>query len=282
MKQQIKKSVVMFLVVFLLAGCGNARNKELSQVSESETENKQEVRENNIKENSVQQGNVTDKQLVKISDGNQITFSFKIPGDWLKETRHSGEKKLNVEEMRDFLATSYRGNLKTNSNLYSDYYDMPWSEIEKMSDKEVEKAYFSPMFPDASVSAGNYIQYTDLNFHQINFYIKDQSAENIIADVKQKHEEECDEHGSDSAGCGVNALVWKKEMVNNRDVDVLVYSVDKDENGIEKASKGGTGGKKYYIEIPKSNKTLIISKQAKGSVGFEADFANLIKTLTFE
>jgi hypothetical protein len=221
---------------------------------------------------------------VTVSDG-AVSFSFAVPEKWLTETRHSGEKQLSIEEMRDFLATSYDGNIKTNNKLTSSYADFPWDMLKKMSSEEIKRYYFrtdSDMpFPNASVSAGEYIQYTDTSWQQIDFYLKSESASSEIAKIKQRQNEYCKEYGNDIAGCGNDAPKLSKTVVDGKDVTVLTYSTDKDEKGNELISKGGTGGKNLYIDLPNSNKTLAISKQAKGDAQFEKDFEYLIQTLKF-
>lgn len=222
---------------------------------------------------------------LNVSDGT-TSFSFAVPEKWLTETRHSGEKQLVTGEMRNFLATNFEGDIKANSKLYSDYYDISWSEFKKMSEAEVKKAYFrsddlSNPFPNASVAAGDHIWYTDTSWQQVDFYLKNETAINVIAKIKQEQNSYCNKYGNDIVGCGNDAPKWSKITIDNKNVDILTYSTDKDEKGNELISKGGTGGKNFYVELPNLNKTLVISKQAKGDVQFEKDFEYLIQTLKF-
>jgi len=219
-------------------------------------------------------------KLVRVSDGT-TSFSFQIPEKWLTETRHSGEKQLTTEEMRDFLATNYDGDIKINPKLNSDYADMPWKLLKEMSPKEVARYYFksdepSFPFPNASVAAGDHIWYTDTSWQQIDFYIKNESVENVITKVKKEQENYC-KQDANMAGCGE---IWSQIIIDGKDADTVKYPTDRDEKGHEFISKGGTGGSNYYIKIS-DNKTLVIDKQAKGDAKFETDFNNLIQTFKF-
>ena len=219
-------------------------------------------------------------KILRVSDGT-TAFSFEIPEKWLTETRHSGEKRLTVEEMRDFLATSFDGDIKTNPKLYSAYSDMPWSALKTMKQDEIEKYYYrydDPTFPfpNASVSSGKYIWYSDSNAFQVDFYIKSGNAEDIIAKIKQDQNSYCKKEGNDMVGCGDDLAKWSKTIIDGKNVD---FSTDPT-NG-EEISKGNTGGKNYYIQIPGMNKTLVIQKQMEGDAKFEADFNNLIQTFKF-
>lgn len=212
-----------------------------------------------------------------------IPFSFEVPEKWLIETRNSGEKKLTISEMRTFLSTDFKDETKQKV-AYSDYTDYPISELKKLSSSEIEKMFNgseegSLSYPIASVAAGSYIQYSDTSWQQIDFSIKNENSSNVVAKVKEASSSYCKKYGNDTVGCGNFAPKWSKTTINNKNVDVLTYLTDVDEKGNEAITKGGTGGSDYYIEIPNLNKTLVISKQAKGDAQFEKDFENLIQTL---
>ncbi len=132
---------------------------------------------------------------LNISDG-IATFSFQIPEKWVTETRHSGEKQLTIEEMKAFIATSSNGDIKTNSTLYSDYADLLWSDIQKMSTEELKQTYsrsndLSNPYPTVSVSAGDYILYSDLAWQQIDFYLKNETSSNLITKIRQEKIDNC-------------------------------------------------------------------------------------------
>lgn len=220
-------------------------------------------------------------KVLRVSDG-ATAFSFQVSEKWLTETRHSGEKQLTVEEMRDFLATNFDGDIKTNPKLYSDYYDIPWSELKKMTAEEVRRAYSSELFPTASIATGDHIWYTDTSWEQIDFRFQNEIISNVVASVKKEQDDYCKKYGNDIVGCGNDAPKWSVAVIDGKTVDVITYSTDKDEKGNEIISKGGTGGKVFYVEIPNSKKTLVITKQAKGDAQFENDFEYLIQTLKFE
>lgn len=212
---------------------------------------------------------------VNVSDG-LVDFSFMVPKGWLTETRHSGKKEPTIEEMRDFLATNYNGDVKKNPELTSDYADLSWEMLQKMSSEEIKKAYnqrgdnWNP-FPAASVSASDYIWYTDTSWKQIDFHILDSfsSQKTLFNDVfVLKNSQK-------------NDLQWGAEVVDGINADVATFATDKDENGKEYISKGGSGGKMYFVCLNQGKDMMVISKQAKGDDQFEEGFSNLIKSLGF-
>lgn len=217
----------------------------------------------------------SDDKKVSVSD-DLVSFSFMVPKGWLTETRHSGGKKPTIEEMRSFLATNYSGDLKMNPELTSDYADLPWELLQKMSPEEVEKAYnksdnnWNP-FPAASVSASDHIWYTDTNWKQIDFHIlydfsNHKTLFNNVFALKDSQQ---------------NNPKWSEEIVDKINSKVAIFTTDKDKKGQEYISKWGTGAKMYFVCLNKGKDMLVISKQAKGDNQFETGFANLIQSLKF-
>lgn len=225
-----------------------------------------------------------------------VAFSFDVPEKWLTETRHSGERELSVDEMRDFLATNYDGDIKTDPKLTSDYVDLQWKDIQKMTDDQIQDAYnrkgmqYPLPFPDASISASDQIQYTDISWKQVDFYVTDESAESVAGKEKKRSEDYFKEWCVDKYGavkrsqptCSDESLgAWTNEAVGGNDATVVAYPTDKDAKGNEVVDKGGAGNKNYYVGLG-DDLTLVIKKQAKGDERFESDFSHLIETLRFE
>ncbi len=206
---------------------------------------------------------------VRVSDG-KTKLTFSVPKVWLTETRHSGERKPTLAEMKDFLATNYDGDIRKNPELASDYADLPWEYLEKkMTAEDIEKAYLQTdnpwnLFPNATVSGSDHIWYTDTSWKQIDFYIlRDFSTLETYTNAVYKSND---------------ILVWGKQMVSGLEAEVVTFATEKDEYGNEGISKGGTGGKAYFISLNETDK-LVVIKQAKGDEAFERDFRYLIQTL---
>lgn len=224
-------------------------------------------------------------KFVRVSDGT-AAFSFEVPEKWLVETRHSGEKQLSVDEMREFLATNYDGDIKSHPDLTSDYSDYDWNSLKSLSENKIRDQFFRKdpnsgymIFPNASVSASAQIWYTDTSWQQIDFFVRDGAVENIVAEKKKSLV--CTKEDIALGNvylCGLDAPQWGKVPVGGITVDVLTYKTDTDEQGKESITKGGTGGKEYYVPLS-SEKTLVISKQAKGDAQYEKDLDHLIATL---
>lgn len=205
---------------------------------------------------------------IRASDG-KTTFTFSVPKGWLTETRHSGERRLTLAEMKAFLATNYDGDIRTNPKLTSDYADLPWEYLEKMTAKEIENAYFEvgdlwTPFPNATVSASDRIWYTDTSWKQIDFH--------ILRDFSTL------ETHMNATYDSTDIPVWGRQMISGFKAEVVTFATEHDENGKEVISKGGTGGKMYFIPINETDK-LVIVKQVKGDENFERDFRYLIQTL---
>ena len=247
----------------------------------SEGENKKDVQ-------GSQSVSTAGYKIVRVSDG-KTAFSFEVPEKWLVETRHSGEKQLSVDEMREFLATNYDGDIKSDPELTSDYSDYDWNSLKSLSENKIKDEFFRKdpksgylIFPNASVSASAQIWYTDTSWEQVDFFVRNGAIGNIVA--KKKKSLVCTKEDIALGNvylCGSDAPQWGKVLVGGITVDVLTYKTDTDEQGKESITKGGTGGKEYYIPLS-SEKTLVISKQAKGDAQYEKDFDHLIATLRFK
>lgn len=214
-------------------------------------------------------------KIVRVSDG-KTAFSFEVPEKWLVETRHDGEKQLSIEEMRDFLATSYQGNIKNDPKLYSDYADYDWKTLKSLSDNDVRKRFYMEEIPNASVSQGSDILYTDWNAAQLDFFIVPKSAEKLILEKKQELMSFCKRWKED---CG--RFTWKELTVGGKSSNFLINPVAKDAKGNDAPNKEEPGGGECFVPIS-SEETLIIDKQAKGDAQYEKDFDHLITTLKFE
>ena len=80
---------------------------------------------------------------------------------------------------------------------------------------------------------------------------------------------------------------WKQEIIDGRTVDVAIFSTEPDET----VSKGGTGGKIYFVPA-KSDKEIkgewfaqygvVIHKQALGDEEFEMGFQHFMDTVDFD
>lgn len=277
---------IILLVAIVVGGIFYWQSKKVQTVAPVVSNQQLAVSDRQVRpvENQQTQIPKAGYKILKISDGT-TAFSFEIPEKWLTETRHSGEKQLTVEEMRDFLATNFDGDIKTNPKLTSDYADLPWTEIKKMSDNEIKELYNRKdkdvsLYPNASVGAGDHILYTDTSWQQIDFYIKNEPVENVVVKVKKEHDDYCKEYGNDIVACGDDVPMWEQTVVGEKNTEVEIFMTDKDEKGNEVISKGGTGGKTYFVKISNA-RTLVISKQAKGDTKFETDFNNLIQTFKF-
>jgi len=207
-------------------------------------------------------GNTSKNKSLKVSDGT-TSFSFEVPEKWLTETRHSGEKQLTVEEMRQFLADNCDRNIYSICSVLSNLV-----MVKKMSPDEVKKRYFRTdlPYPSASVSAGDHITYSDMYGLQIDFNIEKNFDYYTYSNGIKKNKK----------------LNWSIEKVGGLNADVITAPMDRDENGNEISTKMGSGGKMYYIRINNGKDMLVINKEAKRDNQFETDFRNIIQTLQFE
>lgn len=195
-------------------------------------------------------------------------FSFEIPEKWLTETRRSEWKSPTVDQMRDFLATSSRGDIKTNAKLFSDYVDISWKELKDMSSEAIRDLYNRDFFSTASVSGDGYIWYTDWNAGQIDFHVVKDFKKSDMWAIKDFYNAKKKDRN----------MSWSIEKVNGLDADVIIVSAGKDKNGKEQITKGETGGRIYFIKINGEKDMIVINKEAKGDAQFETDFENLLAT----
>lgn len=181
---------------------------------------------------------------VSVSDGD-ITFSFEVPDEWLTETRNSGEVEMNEEELREYLATNYDGDIKKDPSLSGDYWDFTWEMLKDMSYGDMKEYYeqkrdtFSPGFPNASVSASDNIWYTDLNGKQIDFYI-------ISDEISKKYYE----------FLGKNYAPRPESTEKQISISGYHGMIIEDNNTEGK----GAGGSFAYIYAPEFKKYVIIRK----------------------
>ena len=208
-------------------------------------------------------------KIVKVNNP-AVPFSFEVPEKWLTETRNSGEKQLSVEEMRAFLGTTYFD--AETKKSYDAYYKGGDGDAKTMNAEKVRKVFAEgglgaggEGFPTASVSSSDYIWYPDMNGYQVDFYIKNGSASDVVAKVKRNQ--------------GANAK-WQHMSIDGKETEVAIYEPIGSENSV-------VNPKDYYINIPNAGKTLVISKQAYGGGGQaqtqrEKDFDDLIQTLKIE
>lgn len=247
----------------------NATSSQKEEIGKDISNKKEEVKNEISMEDETQKDGIrSGYKKVSINDGENIV-SFAVPNEWDVETRHSGDKKISIDEMRDFLAD------------HVDPFSLDF--LSKYNDQEIESQFYGKGeypkdFPTASVSANN-ISYSDMSGGQIDFNFKSEKVKSIVDKVKKAESDYCKDKPTEFVGCGMNISNWSENSVNGRKVYVENYAMDKDEQGNEISTKGGSGGKVYYIG--NSDKTLVIVKQAKGDSKFEGDFDYLIQTLEF-
>lgn len=226
-----------------------------------------------------------DYKKVTISDGD-VSFTFEVPDKWLTETRNSREVEMNTEELWEFFATNYDGDIRAKEVCndvsvidYSkdpagvnridrmcgqpsgDYWDFTWDMLKDMSYEKMESLFvagergdFLPNYPSASVSSVGYIWYTDGNNYQTDFYIlSPQSAE--------------------------KSWNWyaKGKSIKDITIDgkVAKLVIDKSDGG------KGSGFREILIPLTDS-KVLFINKQFYPEDEIQSDFDYLLDTLKFE
>lgn len=241
---------------------------------------------------------------VTVSDGD-VTFSFEVPDQWLTETRNSGEVEMNEEELREYLATNYDGDIKaaqvcndqvfeyegktTTENIcykpHSDYSGYDWETLRDMSYAEMKavmaskKSEYTPGVPNATVSLSHKIWYTDIGWDQVNFYLvdKDEALRGIAVSKKsqQEHLEIQDSRWRDKY-----EVKWESRKIDERDTMVSLSPKEYfPDTGEYHVTKGGTGGSNYYVDLGDS--MLIIWKEAYVEGKFEEGFQRILDTLIF-
>lgn len=226
----------------------------------------------------------TSLKTVPVSDG-EVSFAFQVPRAWLVETRNAGDKKMSTQEMRDFLATNYDGDIRNNSQLTSDYADYSWTALQEKTDKEIQNEFMissaftqpkPPRFPNVSVGAREGIWYTDWSAYQVDFYVLKESIDTLVSEKRRELESQksnCLSLGGDSASC---EYVWSDVVVAGQSAQQVQFPLDNGE-----VTKDETGGKMVYVPIPNTNKTLVIYKQAMGDAFFEKNIDTLLSSLQF-
>lgn len=218
---------------------------------------------------------------VSVSDG-KVKFTFEVPENWITETRNMGEKPMAENELRDFLATSYRTNIKSSpDSTESDYASLSWGQIQKMSVQEMRKYIVTNNIPNTSVSASGHIWYTDWSGYQIDFYIVS-TAEAAQRIQRFKNWEVEDLKKYDAGLAEMFRTQWSETMVDGRKAKVAQDQLEVLETGerVKEAIKGRPGGRTYYINL--GAKTLLIRKQATMGPKLDAQFDHLIETLKFD
>lgn len=218
-----------------------------------------------------QDGYFSEFRTVRI-DTPEGSLTFQMPNDWLIESRHSGERKLTSEEKREFLATTYDGDFRSNPELISDYMDSTWSMIQNFTPDEVERYYAGEPddpFPQISVSSGKKIGYWDMSFDQIDFYLmSDFSAQSTW--LNEAYAQKDDEKPY---------AKWCSAEVDGNLGDVRVIWTERGPDGQERTTKGGSGGRTYYIPIQRGKDMLVINKQTKGDEDHKQGFLHILETL---
>lgn len=218
---------------------------------------------------------------IRVSDG-KVTFTFEVPENWITETRNMGEKSMTENELRDFLATNYRTDIKSSpDSTESDYASLSWNQIQEMSSREIEKYIVANSIPNASVSASDHIWYTDWNGYQTDFYIMSTAnALKAIQGFKKWEEEDLKKY--DKKRADMFRTVWSEATIDGRKTSIAQDQLEVLETGerVKEAIKGRPGGRTYYINL--GQKTLRISKQATMGSKLDAQFDHLIETLKFE
>ncbi|MFC1560151.1 hypothetical protein ACFL4F_03500 [Candidatus Margulisiibacteriota bacterium] len=239
----------------------------------------------------IEKGKTNFKKVV-VNKGD-VTFSFEIPKTWLVETRHS-KKTPSIEHMREFLLTHKRGH-KLGDDYLSDYCDYPLKKLQDLSDEEIIELYTKkyyvhlsrtgyppqhyPYYPNASVAPGNAdIMYGDMSWDQIDLYVLDVDMYTI--DYAEGDVKMVTSYYFDKAVSYVTSHI-DELMASTRAIKVS-NSIGEDEDGRPLATRERSGGILLFIAIPRTDKTLLIKKQARMGQEFEDGYNHLIETLRFE
>lgn len=280
MSKKTSLFIGVLIVILITGGLWYAKNKK--QRIESKNQ-KSEVNKTEEKRDLDQK----DYKNIAVDNGNGVKFIFEVPTEWLVETRNArGYETMTEEKMREFLSTSYAGDIKSNSQLTSDYTDLPGKMLEKMSIKEMKKAFenkktkynYNVGFPNASISSGKPIDaiwYSDNNASQIDFYVvSNVQAENRLDEIKNS--------SFYFKGDPRTYPTITKANVGGFEATLIEFKPGIDNDGNPIITKGESAGKTYYVKTKEIGKMLVIDKQARGDDEFENNFQHLIETLKFE
>ncbi len=113
------------------------------------------------------------------------------------------------------------------------------------------------------------VAFGDMNWNQVDFFaLSGTAVSKLLRETKAQ-----EQHGT-----------WSKQSVGGRRADVLTYKTDNGE-----VSKGGTGGKAYFLSWKEKVKEegvwktydvgLLIRKQALGNTEFECGVAHALESL---
>ncbi len=294
--QNISKRLIVAIVVLIIAIVAGGwfwyalAQKERAQAEQEQVEISAK-RDFDTRNKTLARSHITgvsdlegDYKKVTVSDGD-VAFSFEVPDKWLTETRNSGEVQMNTEELRDFFATNYDGDIKAKEvcndvsvidyakdpagvkrtdtmcgQPSGDYWDFTWDMLKDMS-YETMKSLFTaskrgdllPSYPNTSVSSDAYIWYTDLNGYQTDFYIL----------------------SSKDAEKSWN-LYAKGKMVKDATIDGKKAKIITDKN-----REMGFGSRQILVPLTDS-KVLFINKQYYPEGEIQSDFDHLLNSLKFE
>lgn len=204
---------------------------------------------------------VTDEEgpYKRVTISNPATiFFFEVPDTWLTETRNSGEIRMNQEELREFFATSYFGDLRDDpSGLAGSYWDFTWNMLKDMSFNEMKAAFEKHKFPNASVSGGNYIGYLGGNQYQVDLYVFQAQDSKKYFDYDASQESFA---GGNLTPISVGGLKAKESITPPG-----VY---------------GAGSAWIFVPLPDTHSILVLNKQGY-SDDFDTGFGNLLKSFRF-
>jgi hypothetical protein len=169
-------------------------------------------------------------------------------------------------------ATDTANNLKKVSltaYLYSVAVEVPetWSAYSAGSEAVILKTAPADTPAKAHLSLSkSTVQFGDTNWDQIDFTLYEGDRSDVVNLAKSK------------VGAGETL---SQETVGGLPAQVITYPLD---NG--QVTKGGTGGKTYYLTVPARGNagayTVRINKQAKGDAAFEAAVTHLLQTIKFQ
>lgn len=199
-------------------------------------------------------------KLIEVNNPS-LKFSFEVPEGWASEIRNAGI--MNEEDFKIF-ASNER------------YLDLTSEIVAKSTPEELEKYKLQlANLPNASVSS-NMIQYSDWNAAQVDFsVILKKDTANLLESQKTFKEDTLKTLGSDSSLKDkikqAIPVVINDEVIAGFNAKVLSGGMNSD---------GYISSGSYYVlDIPNSEYSLTISKQALGNEQFEQDFSNIIRTL---